>query len=288
MSLSDILSEIESLEPKERETYIRAPFGWPGGKWQSLKYLLPIIPKGGTLHDGCGGSGIVTINAEGYDLKIFNDRHAGVVAFYRCLRDWDKQQKLVDRLSFSLHSREEFLWAHDSWENCTDDVERAARWYYMLRTSFAHLGRNFGRSTSGANPISRKLHNALDDFPKFHAIFKHVQIENLDVVQSIRDYDSPSTKHYIDPDYIGCDPGIYKHKVQQREMLDALAECKGFVALSGYDNELYNSYKWDDIRQWDVSVSMTSQAFIDRLHDKRDVMGRDRRAVETLWIRSSR
>lgn len=288
--LADILAEIEGFDNKPRETYIRAPFGWPGGKWQSLRQLFSILPKGKTLHDGCGGSGIVTINAEGYDLKIFNDKHAGVVAFYRCLRDWNKQLKLVERLQLTPHSREEFIWSRDSWEDCTDDVERAARWYYMLRVSFAQLGRNFGRCVNSTNMLAAKLHTALSDFPMFYNLWKNVQIENLDVVQSIRDYDSGDTVHYIDPDYIGADPGIYANRVNHRMLMTAVHECRGFVAVSGYDNELYNSYKWDDKLSWEVMVAMTSQAFQESNHlgDKANVMGRDRKAIETLWIKSSR
>lgn len=289
-NLADILSEIEGFDAKPRETYIRAPFGWPGGKWQSLRHLFNVLPKAKTLHDGCGGSGIVSMNAEGYDLKVFNDKHAGVVAFYRCLRDWNKQLKLVERLQLTPHAREEFIWARDSWADCHDDVERAARWYYMLRVSFAQLGRNFGRSLNTSNMLAAKLHSALDDFPMFHNIWKSIQIENLDVVQSVRDYDSGDTVHYIDPDYIGSDPGIYENQVNHRMLMTAVQECRGFVAVSGYDNELYNSYDWDEKLQWEVTVSMTSQAFQESNHlgDKADVMGRDRKAIETLWIKSSR
>lgn len=289
--LSDILLGIHNMTaPPERETYIRAPFGWPGGKWQSLKYLIPQIPKTTKVFvDVCGGSGIVTINSPDWiKLKVFNDRHAGVTAFYRCLKDPIKQQRIVDWIAASCHSREEFVWCRDSWEDCTDDVERAARWYYMLRTSFSQLGRNWGRSTNSPNMLAKKLHSALADFGMFHQIWKDVQVENLDACQCIKDYESPDTTFYVDPDYIGTDPGIYKHGVNHPLLLDTIANSRGYFMVSGYDNPLYNSKDfWTDRKEWEVSVSTTANAFNEENHlvGKENVMTRDRKAKEVLWIK---
>lgn len=271
----------------DRETYIRAAFGWPGGKWHSLKHLLPLIPQADTFVDACGGSGVVTLNSpDWFKQKVFNDRHAGVVAFYRCLRDPEKMQKLSDRLQLTLHSREEFLWCKESWENCQDDVERAARWYYMLRTSFSQLGRNFGRATNGANMIAKKLKNGLDLFPMIHDRLRDVLIENLDVLQCCRDFDSHTTVHYIDPDYIGANP-IYKHTVDHKKLLETIFDLKGWVAVSGYANQLYDSQPWDYRYTWEVAVTITAGVFTEdnNLLGKQDVMTRDRKATEVLWVK---
>ncbi len=288
--LFELLMGVQAETECDRETYIRAPFGWPGGKSQSLKYIIPLLKRGKVFVDGCGGSGIITLNAPNhFPLRVFNDRHSGVVAFYRCIRDPVKVQLLVNRLELGLHSREEFVWCRDSWTNCQDDIERAARWYYMLRMSFGQLGRNFGRSIAGTNMLAKKYHTALEDFPAFHQNFKDVQIENLDVNQCIRDYDSKDTVFYIDPDYIGADPGIYQNRVDHARLMETIKEADGFFIVSGYDNSLYNSYSWDDKKQWDVTTPISSQSFLDNsLQDKRNVMTRDRKAKETIWIRENK
>ncbi len=288
--LSDILLGIHNMTtPPERETYIRAPFGWPGGKWQSLKYIIPLIPKTTkTFVDVCGGSGIVTLNTPNIPLKVFNDRHSGVTAFYRCLKDPIKQQAIVDWIAASCHSREEFVWCRDSWKNCQDDVERAARWYYMLRTSFSQLGRNWARSTNSPNMIARKLHSALQDFAIYHSVFKEVQVENLDAIQCILDFDSPDTCFYVDPDYIDTDPGIYEHSVDHKQLIDTIEKTQGYVLLSGYANSLYDSRTfWTDRKEWEVSVSAVANAFNEENHliGKQNVMTRDRKAKEVLWIK---
>lgn len=270
--------------------YIRAPFGWPGGKFKSLQHIIPRLGRGTILNDCCGGSGVITINApSSYSLKVFNDRHSGVVAFFRCLKDPEKVGRLVDWLSLTPHSREDFVWCHDSWENVTDDVERAARWYYMLRISFSQLGRNFGRTLKGPNQLAKKLYSDLEHLWVIHEriIGENVQIENRDCVLNMREYDSFTTDHYVDPDYLGTDPGIYEHRVDHQLLLKAVFEMQGQVFVSGYRSELYDSYPWDEIQTWDVMVSTKAQAFNERNHlaHKEGFMDRSRKAQEVLYIK---
>lgn len=290
--LWQMFDELDRLEDKPREDYIRAPFGWPGGKQESLPYILPKLPVRKVWVETCGGAGWVSLNRQPCDLEVFNDRHAGIIAFYRCVRDAEKCLALRERLELSLHSREEFVWSRDSWQNCSDDVERAARWYYMLRCSFGQLGRNFGRATSGRSQQGRALQNGLELFPLIHSRFRNFQIENLDVTVCIRDYDSPSTVFYVDPDYIGANPGIYSHTVQHRELLDTIRDSQGFFAVSGYANDLYDrqyATLWDDRITWKVSVTLTSQCFKDNnLEGKEGQMRRDQKAEEVLWIREAK
>ncbi len=290
--LMGMLDELNSLEVRPRDEYVRAPFGWPGGKQESLPYILPKLPVRNTWVEACGGAGWVSINRQPCNLEVFNDRHAGIVAFYRCIRDPDKTLALRNQLELYLHSREEFVWCKSTWRDCQDDVQRAARWYYMVRMSFGQLGRNFGRATSGRSQQGRAFHNGLELFPTIHARFKHFQVENQDVVQCIRDYDSAETVCYIDPDYIGANSGIYEHTVEHKRLLETIKESNSFFAVSGYANQLYDQEwagLWDERYSWPVSVTLVSQCFTDNnLEGKQDVMTRQQKAEEILWIRDSK
>lgn len=287
--LFDLLEEADGLTQRSRDEYIRAPFGWPGGKWRSLSRILPLLPQRKGYVEPCGGSGVLLINRSPSELEVFNDRYAGVVAFYRCLRDPKKCEALIERLRLTLHSREEFIWCRDSWENAGDDFERAARWYYMLRVSFSQLGRNFGRATHGRPQQANALYNSLELFPAISRRMAKVQVENQDAVQCIIDYDHPDHVFYVDPDYIGTDPGIYAHRVNHLRLLDEIFRSKGFFAVSGYSNELYDSYDWDSRHEWEVMVSVNAQAFVNgNLVGKENVMTRDSKATEVLWIKESK
>lgn len=284
----DLLEDADRQDVKTRDSYVRAPFGWPGSKWRSLSYILPKLPYRKGFIETCGGSGVVTINREPSELEVFNDRYAGIVAFYRCLRDLSKRQLLCSWLETTLHSREEFIWCRDSWDSCTDDVERAARWYYMVRMSFGQLGRNFGRATAGKPQHGGALQNSLELFPMIGQRFKKVQVENLDAIQCIKDYDHPDHVFYVDPDYIDSHHGIYRHRVEHKNLLDTIFASKGFFAVSGYANDLYDSYNWDSRHEWEVVVTLKAQGQSDNsLEDKTHVMRRDQKAKEILWIKES-
>jgi hypothetical protein len=60
------------------------------------------------------------------------------------------------------------------------------------------------------------------------------------------------------------------------------------VALSGYDNEIYNQYDWDSVHNWDVTISATSGAFTESNHlaHLRDTMTRSNR-TEKLYIKEA-
>lgn len=271
--------------PIERKEYLIAPIPYVGSKSRSLDNLLPLLPYSDIWVDAFGGSGIVTLNRHASTLDVFNDRHAGITAFYRCIRDPKLLEALIQRLDLTIHGLEEYQWSFETWEHDPLDlVERAARWYYTVIYSFARLGRNFGRSLNINAQLSGAIREKLQYFQTIHERFKRVQVENADFRTIIKDYDSNATVFYFDPPYYG--KNIYKHeftKADHKELCDRIFDCKGFVALSGYDNPLYDKYPWDAVHKWKVKVSVTTKAVeTDTSNVKR--VGLDE-AEECLWIK---
>lgn len=292
----DLLDMFESLDnnttPVTRDNIIRAPFAYPGGKSRSVDKILPLLPYRGGYVEAFGGSAAIMLARRASKLEVYNDRYGGVVAFYRCLRDRDLMNRLCDRLELTIHSREEFVWAHDTWEHdVADNVERAARWYYMTMYSFGRLGRNFGRSTSSKSLLA-SLRDKITEFPIIHERFKKIQVENQDWEQCVHDYDNEDTVFYLDPPYVDADVGIYKNKMgveQHRHFINVVMGLKGFVAVSGYPNPLYDNEKWDDVVSWDVSVSIKSMAYTES-NGKEHLKGIEERGhnTERLWIKEAR
>lgn len=287
----DLLSLFNALDDsaQSRESYVRAPFGYPGAKSRSIKEILPNLPQTDKYVEVFGGSGAVLLARRESKMEVYNDRFGGVVAFYRCIRDRDKLQALTDRLELIVHSREEFIWCRDTWANCEDDVERAARWFYALQTSFTSQSRNFGRSLSGSNQIAKKIQNNIKTFPLVHERLKHVLIENLDWRQCLQDFDDEDTVFYLDPPYLDVSSGIYKcsfTKSDHAELLERIFKLRGFVALSGYPNELYDSYNWDVRKSWETRVTITANSYTETNNQKH---GTDRKdtAIECLWVKNA-
>jgi DNA adenine methylase len=280
-----------STDAKSKDVVVRAPFGYPGGKSRSVNHILPHLPQRDVYIEPFGGSGAVLLARQPSKLEVLNDRYSGVTSFYRVIRDPRLLDQFCERVELAVHSREEFVWCKETWKNVDDHVERAARWFYMIQYSFSQLGRNFGRSTSAKSIVSGKMRNRIKEFPFIHQRLHRVQVENQDWYDCMIDYDSPGTVFYVDPPYVDASPGIYEHELtpeQHRALIDTIFRMKGFVAVSGYANPLYDSQPWDHRHTWKSFVSMQSLAHTEG-NNKAHMAGIDKRghADEMLWIKES-
>lgn len=293
----NLFSQLMALNDaaQSRDNYVRAAFGYPGAKSRSIQNLLSILEYRKVWVDVYAGCGAVTLARNSSDLEVMNDRHAGITAFFRVIRDKEKCQQFIDRMQFTVCSREEFLWSRENWPDPQiDDVERAARWYYCVQHSFASKGWSFGRVTSGRSQCE-KIFNNLELLWPIHNRLRRVYIENADWRVLLKDYNTERNGDnivwYLDPPY-WMTGGIYDHEMRPEVHYEIGERCmhlNGFVALSGYDHPRhpYNSFKWDRKESWEVQVSMTGMAFTDTNHlaEYSDIIERGK-AKETVWIRS--
>ena len=288
----DLLSLHDETEPVIKKELLKPPFPYPGGKSRSVPTILEHLPTRSSYIEVFGGSAAVLLAKTPSKLEVYNDRYGAVVDFYRCMRDPEKLERLMDMIDLSVHAREEFQWCKETWENQSDIVERAYRWYYLVNYSFASLCRNFGRGTSRTNNMSGKARRKLKLFPTIHERFKNVLIENQDWKQCLHDYDHEDAVFYLDPPYVDTDSGIYKNKMKHdchRDLIDTVMGMKAFVAVSGYSNPLYDNNDWDDMVEWDAYVSIKSAAYSEGNNKEhlKDVETRGH-AKEKLWIKEAR
>ena len=82
----DFFGKLDRASAK-KQTILKAPFGWAGGKTRILDFLIPLIPNTNTFVDVFGGSGVVLFNKQRVQNEVYNDANSGVVFYYRCLRD---------------------------------------------------------------------------------------------------------------------------------------------------------------------------------------------------------
>lgn len=291
----DLLSMLLSLDDSEqtRNTYVRSPIKYPGSKERSLKHILPYLPVRSKYIEPMGGSGSVLLARPKSKNEIYNDRYSGVVAFFRVVRDPEKFPKLCERLRLTVHSREEFIWCRDTWEHdVKDDVERAARWYYMIHHSFSGIGRQFaralGESAQFGNTYQRKLASI---FEPLHFRLKNVQIENLDYRILLKDCkNDEDTVWYFDPPYLDT-YSVYDHNWKKSDHIELVErifkDINGYVAVSGYDfpDHPYNKYQWDEKVSWEVQSTVKAMAQTESNYLKDKDLGNREKVKETLWIR---
>jgi DNA adenine methylase len=248
---------------------------------------MPLLPYRKIWCDVFGGSGQVTIARNPSPLEVFNDRHAGVAAFFRAImQDIDGLIALIELMP---HSREMFKFCRESYMEDQDTIMRGAKWYYLVQASFAGRAEYFGRLTNGRGNIWKKIRNNLELFQPIHHRFVQsgIQIENLDWKEMFKDYDSFETVWYLDPPYV--DSNVYQHGMKKADhllMCHKIFELEGFVALSGYENDIYDKFEWDDVYSWEVSNKVATAAFTERNHmeGRENTLDRGSRK-EFLWIK---
>ena len=239
------------------------PFGWYGGKFSHLTWLLPLLPGCHHYCEPFGGSGAVLLNRAPSPVETYNDLDGEVVNFFRVLRD-DKAA-LIEAIGLTPFSREEFALA------CQLDpkapaLERARRFYVrarQVRTGLAQTA-TLGRwanckqtSRAGMSGVISRWLGAVEDLPAIAERLLRVQIENRPASDVIRLYDSGQTLFYCDPPYVHetrGDSNAYGYEMSNEghvELATILNGVHGKVALSNYQcalmDKLYPGPKWRKI-----------------------------------------
>jgi len=105
-------------------------FGWYGGKFSHLKWLLPLLPKTENYCEPFSGSAAVLLNREPASVETYNDIDGEVSNFFKVLRDENDQ--LIKAIGLTPFSREEFAKSLEFDPNLTA-LERARRFYVRAR-----------------------------------------------------------------------------------------------------------------------------------------------------------
>ncbi len=281
MGLFDELNALDEQEDSVRAGFIHAPTKYCGNKFESLKEILPRLPYLNGFTDVFGGSGQVLSARVRSRLEVYNDRHTGMSAFYRVLQDRKMFDVFFERLEFLQHSRELFYAFKEEYDKPDQSlVDRAVKWYYMVQVSFGGKGLEFGRVKKGKSDLYNKIIAYFPNFEHFHERFKGVQVENLDWYDCIKDYDGYDMVFYLDPPYWESNQYVCTmNKIDHMRMCDLIFDSKGFFALSGYANDLYDKYPWDNVFNWEVS-----QNFQPSEGNVNNVKRTDTR-LEYLWIK---
>lgn len=160
--------------------------------------------------------------------EVINDISRDVSNFFRILQR--HYVPFIEMMRFQLTTRVEFERLKNTNPDTLTDLERAARFLYMQRTSFGGKvdGRVFGVSADRPGRFDIvKLGPMLEDL---HTRLSSVVIENLGYSDFISRYDKPATLFYLDPPYWGCE-GDYGKNVFSRE--DFLALANQLQGISG-------------------------------------------------------
>ncbi len=239
----------------------RIVFGWYGGKFSHLTWLLPLLPECHHYCEPFAGSGAVLLNREPAPVETYNDIDGDVVHFFRVLRD--HPQELTRVIALTPFSREEYHLAIAGDTDGISAIERARRFYIRARQTrtglaqSASLGRWAnckGTSRAGMSGVVSRWLGGVDALNDIAQRLLRVQIENRPAIDVIQLYDSENTLFYCDPPYLHATRGDAKaygfemDEDEHRSFAETVNACKGMVAVSGYDHpfmdELFPARRW--------------------------------------------
>jgi len=240
-----------------------------GGKAHHIKHLDKLFPfTMSKFVDVFGGAGWVSIKsdvAQRAQTNVYNDLNPHLANIFKHfsldpeavknqINSWPQQDALLYR-----QFQQEIFGDNPSPLN----LETASKYLYLEVQSFS--GNTLGLKSSvyfdkihTINPLLKKLSNE-----KIISRLKKLTVENLDCVEVIKKYDSPTTFFYIDPPYY--EKEHYYTQVFGKEKHEELALClnniQGEFALSYYDfAELNTWYPESKFRRTTYSISKQSSS----------------------------
>jgi DNA adenine methylase len=248
-----------------RQRKRRIVFGWYGGKFSHLDWLLPLLPAAHHYCEPFSGSAAVLLNRIPAPIETYNDVDGEVVNFFRVLRE--NPNELARAIALTPFAREEFYQAVTPMEADLSDLERARMFYTRARQARTGLAQTatLGRwanckdtSRAGMSGVVSRWLGGVEALPEIGTRLLRVQIENRPAVDVIRLYDSPTTLFYCDPPYLHDtrgDSNAYGFEMNEREHIElahVLRDCRGKVALSGYRNALMDKL-YKEWRRFDAA-----------------------------------
>ena len=242
------------------------PMPYAGGKQLQATAIANLFPPHDHYVEPFGGALSVLLAKTPAKIETVNDLNGDLMTFWRVLRD--RPDELERACALTPHSRAEYLEARNL--DIDDDIERARRvWVQLTQGRGASLGVKTGwRFVHGTNRMA--LARYLDGYlariaPAAHRL-RGVSLESRDAFALFDAYDRPGTLFYVDPPYLASTRHgpQYAHEMldsdDHQRLLDRLLACRGHVALSGYDSDVYH----DALRDWTVhkfpAVAMTGDA----------------------------
>lgn len=207
------------------------PLSYIGGKHRLAKRIIEIFPKHTTYVEAFAGGAQVFFHKEPSRVEVLNDLDGEIVNFFRVCQA--HHEELIRYCEFLLVSRRWFELLKATDPATLTDVQRAARYLYLLKNSFASLVRHPSYhwhvvQPPGFNPA--KLPTLLENT---HKRLERVQIECLPYEEVLRRYDRPATLFYLDPPYFGRK--LYHYNLEKEDfakLAERLQSLRGKFILS--------------------------------------------------------
>lgn len=216
----------------------RSIIPYPGGKSQLGPWIVDHFPAHKCYVEAFGGSAAVLLSKDPSRIEVYNDRDGDLVHFFETFRD--ETEALVEFLRTTPYARD----LHKKWAGQyyagyrpDDDVERAARFFYLRFSQFAgkYNGVSGFRTMRQRSP-AEQMAKARENLHHFARRFDKVNIENLDYSSLFDRFDGAGTLFYCDPPYVSEGDALYTGDAFDHErFVDELLKLEGDWIVSYTD-----------------------------------------------------
>ncbi|CAB3883451.1 DNA adenine methylase [Achromobacter animicus] len=209
---------------------------WLGGKRRLADKILPHFPKHTCyVEPFAGGAALLFARAEPAKVEVLNDINGDLVNLYRVVQH--HLEEFVRQFKWALTSRQMFKWQKEARPETLTDIQRAARFYYLMQNCFSGKleGMTFGTATTA--PPGLNLLRLEETLSAAHLRLARAYLEHLSWRDCVKRYDRPHTLFYMDPPYWGtAGYGVEFGLDEYVAMAEAMRTMKGRALVSVNDN----------------------------------------------------
>jgi DNA adenine methylase len=202
------------------------PLSYIGGKRTLAKRVIALFPDHVTYCEIFAGGAQVFFAKQPSKVEILNDLDGEIVNFFRVCRE--HYEELIRYFHFWVVSRQMYDLLKATDPATLTDIQRAARFMYLLKGSFASLILHPNYHWHVVQPPGFNLEHLPQLIENAHKRLARVQLECLPYGEVLKRYDRPATLFYLDPPYFGRK--LYKFNFEAEDF-EKLAERLG--ALRG-------------------------------------------------------
>jgi DNA adenine methylase len=229
-----------------------------GGKSLLTKKIITKIPEHDCYCEVFSGAAWLLFRKEESKVEIINDINTNLVTLYRVVKL--HLEEFIRYLKWILVARDEFERFKIETPESLTDIQRAVRFYFLLKSGYAARLDNPSFNISTSRMPRFNLLRIEEELSAVYLRLSRVYIENRPFDNIINRFDKPGTFFYCDPPYYGYEDyygkGIFSRDDFQK-LRDILAAIQGKFILSINDTpEIRKLYK--GFRMEIVSTSYTA------------------------------
>ncbi|MHB8109748.1 MAG: DNA adenine methylase [Syntrophorhabdaceae bacterium] len=223
-----------------------------GGKSLLANKIIPRIPEHTCYCEVFAGAAWLMFKKEESQVEIINDINRDLVTLYRVIKN--HLEEFIRYLKWILVARDEFIRFKAENPETLTDIQKAVRFYYLLKTGYGAkvVGQSF--SVGPTRPSSLNLLRIEEELSAAHLRLSRVYIENMPYQRLIERFDRPETFFYVDPPYYGCEDDYGKGIFDREDFVrlrDLLTGIQGKFIMSINDSpeirKIFGNFVIDEV-----------------------------------------